>query len=168
MFREHRNRRERFFGNSRRESSFQKGDLKYVILDLLKEKPYHGYEIIREMEEVSGGLYKPSAGTVYPTLQMLEDMGYATCSEQDGKKVYSITVEGTNFLTERKDQADGIKKQMKTRWSFMNIGRMAMVMKELHEIENLLGSEFRHLDEEKAGQIKDILVRTYDEIDAVL
>lgn len=168
MFREHRNRKERFLGNSRRESSFQKGDLKYVILDLLKEKPYHGYEIIREMEEVSGGMYKPSPGTIYPTLQMLEDMGYATCSEQDGKKVYSITGEGINFLAERKDQADGVRRQMKTRWSFKKISRMAMVMKKLHEIENLLGREFRHLDEEKAGQIENILARTYDEIEEIL
>jgi DNA-binding PadR family transcriptional regulator len=168
LFRAHGNRRERFFGSSRRENSFQKGDLKYVILDLLKSKPYHGYEIIREMEEVSGGLYKPSPGVVYPTLQMLEDMGYAVCSEQDGKKVYSITESGIQFLKDRKDLADGVRKQMKSRWSFRNIGRMAMIMKELHEIEDLLGKGFREMDEDTAGQIRGILSRTYGEIEEML
>ena len=91
-----------------RESHFQKGDLKYVILDLLKDKPRYGYEVIRELEERSHGFYSPSAGVVYPTLQMLEEMGYASAAEQDGKKVYSITDEGRQFLTERKDFTEEI------------------------------------------------------------
>lgn len=81
-----------------RESSFQKGDLKYVILDLIRDKPRHGYEIIRELEEKSHGLYTPSPETVYPTLQMLEEMGYASATERDGKKIYTITEEGLKFL----------------------------------------------------------------------
>ena len=74
MFRGHAFRRERFMKGPWRESSFQKGDLKYVILDLIKDKPRHGYEIIRELEEMSHGLYTPSPGAVYPTLQMLEEL----------------------------------------------------------------------------------------------
>ena len=168
MFRERRNRRERFFGNRPRESSFQKGDLKYVILDLLKEKPRHGYEIIRELEEASHGLYKPSPGAVYPTLQMLDDLGYAVCADQDGKKVYSITESGIQFLEDRKDQTNGVKTQMKNRWGFKNIGRMATVMKEANALEHLLGSAIRQLDEEKANEIKNILTRAYDEIEDIL
>src|SRR4030065_703220 len=82
--------RERFIRSSRRESSFQKGDLKYMLLDLIKDKPRHGYEIIRELEEQSYGFYKPSPGVIYPTLQMLEEMGYARSTEKEGKNVYSI------------------------------------------------------------------------------
>jgi len=71
---------------------FEQGDLKYVILQLLEEKPRHGYEIIKALEERFGGMYSPSAGTVYPTLTLLEDMGYARVTvEEGGKKVYSIT-----------------------------------------------------------------------------
>jgi len=81
---------------------FEKGDLKYVILDLLKEKSSHGYEIIRAMEESFHGFYSPSAGSVYPTLQMLDDMGYASSSEHDGKKIYTISNEGNQFLEEHK------------------------------------------------------------------
>ena len=59
-----------------RKQMFESGEVKYVILRLLKEKPRHGYEIIKELEERSGGRYAPSPGIVYPTLTMLEEMGY--------------------------------------------------------------------------------------------
>ncbi|MBN2240845.1 MAG: PadR family transcriptional regulator [Dehalococcoidales bacterium] len=168
MFGRHPRRHERFMETGRRNHSFQKGDLKYVILDLIKEKPCHGYEIIRAMEEASGGMYKPSPGTVYPTLQMLEDMGYADCNDMDGKKVYSITEKGEQFLVERKDLADGVRNNMKKRWSFKNIGRMAMVMKDIHEIEELLGKGFKDFDEDTTGKIREILARAYNEIEELL
>lgn len=159
---------ERFLRGPWRESAFQKGDLKYVVLDLIKDKPRHGYEIIRELEELSHGLYTPSPGAVYPTLQMLEEMGYASSTERDGKKVYTITEAGLQFLKERKDLADEVRSQMKHRWSFKNIGRMAMVMKEYHALENLLGRGFRNLDAEKASRIREVLSRTYQDIKAIL
>ncbi len=168
MFRDRMFNGERFFRGGRRGSSFQKGDLKYIILDLIKDKPRHGYEIIRELEEQSYGLYKPSPGVIYPTLQMLEEMGYTSAAEQEGKKVYSITEEGRQFLTRQKDIADGVRSQMKHRWSFKNIGRMAMVMKEYHALEHLLGSGFRSLDAEKAQRIREVLTRAYDDIESIL
>ena len=70
---------------------FEKGDIKYVILAILKGKPAHGYEIIRTLANRYYGFYNPCAMTIYPTLQMLEDMCYVKSSEQDGKKVYTIT-----------------------------------------------------------------------------
>jgi DNA-binding PadR family transcriptional regulator len=151
-----------------RESSFQKGDLKYVILDLIKDKPRHGYEIIRELGELSHGLYTPSPGAVYPTLQMLEEMGYATATEQDGKKVYTITEEGLKFLAERKDLADEVRSQMKHKWSFKNIGQMIMIMKEYHALENLLGEGLRRLDADKMQRIRQVLISAYQEIEAIL
>src|SRR5205085_5926604 len=73
---------------------FEQGDLKYVILRLLAEKPRHGYEVIKELEDRFGGAYSPSPGTVYPTLTMLEDLGYAKASQDDnGRKVYEVTKE---------------------------------------------------------------------------
>ena len=168
MFRDRIFHEERFFRSSRRGTSFQKGDLKYVILDLLKDKPRHGYDIIRELEELSYGFYKPSPGVIYPTLQMLEEMGYASSTEQEGKRVYSITEEGLKFLENQSNIADGVRRQMKHRWSFKNIGRMVMVMKEFHALENLLGDSFRSLDADKAEQIRQILSRAYQEIESVL
>jgi len=88
---------------------FEQGDLKYVILRLLSEKPRHGYEIIKELEERFGGTYAPSAGTVYPTLALLEDLGYASVTpEEGGKKVYSITPAGEKYLEENKSAVEDI------------------------------------------------------------
>ena len=161
-------RGERFFRGPYRESSFQKGDLKYVILDLIKDKPRHGYEIIRELEEQSHGTYKPSPGAVYPTLQMLEEMGYASSTERDGKKIYTITEEGRKFLVERKDSADEVRSHMKHRWSFKNVGKMAMVMKEYHALEHLLSRGFRTLDADRMQRIRQVLINAYNEIETIL
>jgi len=168
MFRGRMFHEERFFRSPRRGTSFQKGDLKYVILDLLKDKPRHGYDIIRELEELSCGFYKPSPGVIYPTLQMLEEMGYASSTEQEGKNVYSITEEGLKFLENQSDIADDVRRQMKHKWGFKNIGRMVRVMAEYHALEDLLGSGFRRLDADKADLICGILSRAYQEIESVL
>jgi DNA-binding PadR family transcriptional regulator len=168
MFRDRFYRGERFFRGPRRESRFQKGDLKYVVLDLLKEKPRYGYEIIRDLEEQSHGLYTPSPGVVYPTLQMLEEMGYASSQERDGKKIYTITEQGLQFLDERKDSADEVRSQMKHRWSFKKIGRMAMVMKEYHALESVLGRRLFGLDPDKLKRIQEVLISTYKEIESIL
>jgi DNA-binding PadR family transcriptional regulator len=86
---------------------FEQGDLKLVILRLLDEKPRHGYEIIKELEERSGGRYTPSAGAIYPTLTMLEDLGYAVATpEEGGKKVYAITDTGRSHLAENRPAVD--------------------------------------------------------------
>ncbi|MGQ0765380.1 MAG: PadR family transcriptional regulator [Gemmatimonadota bacterium] len=88
---------------------FDQGDLKYVILQLLAEKPRHGYEVIKALEEKFSGTYAPSAGAVYPTLTLLEDLGYAAVSvEEGGKKVYSITDEGRRYLDENRTTVDDL------------------------------------------------------------
>ena len=94
------------FGGGR---MFEQGDLKLVILRLLDEKPRHGYEIIKELEDRSGGRYTPSAGAIYPTLTMLEDLGYAVSTpEEGGKKVYAITDAGRAHLAEHLPLVDEI------------------------------------------------------------
>ena len=89
----------------RRSQMFESGEIKFVILRLLKEKPRHGYEIIKALEERMGGHYTPSAGTVYPTLQLLEDSGLATSELREGKRVYSITDEGRAEAERRVSEA---------------------------------------------------------------
>ena len=96
---------------------FEKGDLKYVILELIAEKPCHGYEVMGALEERVGGFYAPSPGAVYPTLQMLDDMGCVTVTERDGKRVYQITDEGTRFLAEREEVVHGIHERLRTWWT---------------------------------------------------
>ena len=92
------------FGGGR---MFEQGDLKLVILRLLDEKPRHGYDIIKELEDRSGGRYTPSAGAIYPTLTMLEDLGFAVATpEEGGKKVYVITETGRAHLADNRPMVD--------------------------------------------------------------
>ncbi|KQX05533.1 MULTISPECIES: PadR family transcriptional regulator [unclassified Leifsonia] len=71
-----------------------RGDVRAAVLSLLAEKPMHGYQIIREIEERSGGSWKPSAGSVYPTLQLLADEALITSEESNGRKTYALTEAG--------------------------------------------------------------------------
>jgi len=71
-----------------------RGDVKAAVLALLAEEPMHGYQIIHEIEERSGGSWKPSAGSVYPTLQLLADEGLVEAAESNGRKTYSLTEAG--------------------------------------------------------------------------
>lgn len=72
----------------------RRGDVRAAILTLLLEKPMHGYEMIRELESRSGGFWRPSAGSIYPTLQLLEDEGLLRSEETEGKRLYSLTDAG--------------------------------------------------------------------------
>jgi DNA-binding PadR family transcriptional regulator len=85
---------------------FGRGDLKYALLDLLRERPKHGYEMIKDLEDRSGGFYSPSAGAIYPTLQLLEDRGWVTAETVEGKKVYAITDAGRAALNEHTARHD--------------------------------------------------------------
>jgi DNA-binding PadR family transcriptional regulator len=128
------------FGGGR---MFDQGHLKFVILQLLDEKPRHGYEIIKEIEERFGGMYSPSPGTVYPTLTMLEDLGYARARpEESGKKIYEITDEGRAYLAENQPLIEDIfsriaefannifgEPMMEVHRAFKNIGRAIYVSK---------------------------------------
>src|SRR6476620_10249897 len=96
-----------------RRPMFEAGEIKFVILSLLQEKPRHGYEIIRALEERMWGCYTPSAGTVYPTLQLLEDQDYVRAVETDGKKVYHITRSGERFLEEHRQTLDDIFERLR-------------------------------------------------------
>ena len=149
-------------------SPFQKGDLKYVVLDLIKDKPRHGYEIIRLMEERSHGFYTPSPGAVYPTLQFLEETGYVEAAQHDAKKIYSITDEGRKFLAESKQFADGIKGKMRDHWGPRDMDEMREAMAEIGRLGRLLGKHFRNLDAPKIQRIKEVISRAYKDIEAIL
>jgi DNA-binding PadR family transcriptional regulator len=95
--------------HGRSDRVFEQGDLRFVILKMISEKPSHGYELIREIEDRLGGAYSPSPGVVYPTLTLLEDLGYATVSQSEGaKKAYAITSEGLAALEENKAAVEAI------------------------------------------------------------
>lgn len=83
----------------------RRGDVRAAILALLAEKPMHGYEMIQELDERTGGAWKPSPGSVYPTLTMLEDEGLIAAVEAEGKRRYTLTDTGTQAVAEREGPA---------------------------------------------------------------
>ncbi|MBB6252255.1 PadR family transcriptional regulator [Nitrospirillum iridis] len=92
---------------------FENGDLRFLFLDLIQEKPRYGYEIIKAIEEKVGGGYSPSPGVVYPTLTLLEEMGHTVVSAgEGGKKLYTLTDSGAAFLSENRLVLEGIKARL--------------------------------------------------------
>ena len=92
-----------FGGRGKIARIFDHGDLRYVILQMIAEKPRHGYEVIKAIEEKLAGAYTPSPGVVYPTLTLLEETGYATVAEAEGnKKLYAITEAGQAIHAENR------------------------------------------------------------------
>ena len=92
------------------ERLFGRGDMKFLLLELLLEQPKHGYEMIKELEARYAGFYAPSPGSVYPTLQMLEDRGYVRSTTQDGKRVYALTDEGRAYLQAQAETPSGARR----------------------------------------------------------
>jgi DNA-binding PadR family transcriptional regulator len=89
-------------------SGAERGEVRYLVLDAIKDGPRHGYEVIQVIEQKSGGHYRPSPGTVYPTLQMLEEIGHVRCDAepQGNRKVYAITDEGLEDLNQHTLEVD--------------------------------------------------------------
>ena len=92
-------------GRGERRRLFEGGELRLVLLKLIEDQPRHGYDLIREIESLSGGAYAPSPGVVYPTMTLLLDMGLAEEVESDGpRKLMTITEAGRQHLAERADE----------------------------------------------------------------
>ena len=87
---------------------FEFGEVRIAILSLLSEGPKHGYQLMKEMKERSGGVYQASAGSVYPTLQQLEDEGLIESEPKDGKRVYKLTAAGKKELEDNPESAQRI------------------------------------------------------------
>lgn len=95
--------------HGRRGRLFDYGDLRLLMLAMIAERPCHGYELIKAIEERAGGSYAPSPGVVYPTLAWLDDMGYASIDvEHGGRKRYRITAEGEAFLAANRAMVDAL------------------------------------------------------------
>ena len=146
---------------------FQKGVFKHVILDLLKDKPSYGYEIIRKLEERCHGFYVPSPGIVYPTLQVLEEMGYVTSSQQNGKKVYTITDEGRKYLSEKAEFTEEINCRIQD-WCTGHCGNFHETIHEFARLGQLLRQPGQKLDNEKLPRIRDIVSKAISDIEKII
>ena len=99
-------------GRRGRRRMFESGELRLVLLKLIADEPRHGYDLIRAIENLTGGEYAPSPGVVYPMLTMLEEMGHATVVTEGARKLYTITEEGSKALAENRAQVDALFARM--------------------------------------------------------
>ncbi len=162
---------------SRRRRWFRKGNLKYVVLDLIKDEPRSGYDIIIALEVRSHGVYTPSSGAIYPALQMLHDMDYVTSEEQDGRKTYTITDEGRSFLKERTDAdassgTEQHRHHTKDWWdplgSSDDLRQMGQIMAEYGKLGALLSAQLVASGSEKIARVKNVIVEAHRKIEAIL
>ncbi len=149
------------------EGPFRRGAFRYIILQYLKDKPSHGYEIIRALRERFHGLYLPSAGTIYPRLQILEERGYVTSEERDGRKVYTITDEGRRFLAEHSDLEQEINQRLNEWRNPLNTDAIRKTMREFGRLADLLSWEARKMDSEKLGRVQEVLSRACEDIENI-
>lgn len=101
------------FGGGGRGRIFGPGDLRLMLLALIAERPRHGYELIKELEQKFGGGYAPSPGSVYPTLTLLEELGHISCrTPEASKRLFEITPEGSRYLQENAAALDSARVRM--------------------------------------------------------
>ena len=108
---------------------FDHGELRLVVLALISERPRHGYEIIKEIEDRVAGTYSPSPGVIYPTLTMLEELGHATVAESGGKKLYAVTADGSEYLAANKAALDNALQHMQSVNTAHSGGRAPEIMR---------------------------------------
>ena len=159
------------FGSGRKIGS---SDLQLVLLALLAEKPSHGYELIKALEERSGGFYIPSPGMIYPALTYLEELGYATVESVGSRKLYRITDDGMANLDQNRANVDAILAGFAKIGSRMDDVRRAMDGDDgpsgLHEARHALRNALhgkRRCSADEAKRIAEILERAVAEIAAL-
>lgn len=148
---------------------FERGDIKYLILDLLNEKPMHGYEIMKELESRFCGFYMPSAGTVYPTLQMLEELGWVRSRQDGGKNIFEITEEGSVELKKEREKVDNLW-ETTSGWEFSGMPDLNDLFGELGDLKKFVRMRMkaRGLTPDKLKKIRKIITTAKDEILEVL
>jgi len=148
---------------------FERGDLKFMVLALLGEKPMHGYEVMQRLEDESGGYYSASPGSVYPVLQMLQDQGYVDSEEVEGKRVYRITEAGKSFLEEHRERADDVADRVSdfaerfTGRGMRDVTRSFVRLAQT-SFDRAVRSASR--DPEAMSELREILDRAADDIEA--
>ena len=179
MGREHRGRRgwgdhmrhvgrEGHRGRGRMGRLFDHGDLRFVILALLEEQPRHGYELIKELEDRTGGAYRPSAGVIYPTLTMLEELGHIRPAEGDGtKKAYAVTEEGSAFLAANRAALDQVLERMAAAAAAFGGGPAPEILRAMHNLRLALRIRLGRgpLDAAAVRAVTEILDRAAAEVE---
>ena len=148
---------------------FESGEVRLAILSLLGEGPKHGYQLMKDLEERSGGLYRASAGAIYPTLQQLDDEDLIKALEDDGKRVFKLTDSGRSELDENKEAVARIWQRAKgyREWAPWMRPESASVAK---PAANVMKSAMRAAtrgggEPDRVKKIHEILEKTIEQLD---
>lgn len=141
----------------------RRGDVRAAVLALLAERPMHGYEMIREIDERTGGAWTPSAGSIYPTLQLLEDEGLIRGEESEGKRRFALTDEGRAVQEEKAGE--------QTPWDAVRAGaapEQIQLRESVHKLHHAIGQVFHAADEQQQKRIREMLDETRRGIYSIL
>jgi len=148
---------------------FGPGELRLALLSLLAEGPQHGYELMRRLEERSGGVYRASAGSVYPTLSQLEDEGRIASEARDGKRVYRLTADGERELAREADAVREIWERAE-RWRDWSGAYHPAGAEIARPLERIAKAAFRAAsrgrgDPGRTDRVRDVLERALRELE---
>ncbi len=140
----------------------RRGEFRFLVLIALSERPMHGYALIQEI----GKTYQRpvSAGLMYPTLQELEDLGFVSSKEENGKKVYSITAEGQRHLGENAEVVERLKAGQEYAGK---IGQFSFV-KDIRDIQGMLMMNAEYIDAEKMAKIQDAVAEAKKKVASIV
>ena len=145
---------------------FASGDLRFLLLQLIAEKPSHGYELIKAIEEKLGGAYSPSPGIIYPMLTLLEETGLATVTTEGTRKLYSITEEGRQSLEENRSAVDAILNRMSAVGGAARpVERDPQIMRAMQNFHMALRLRAGNLNPEQRNRIIEVIDTAAREIE---
>ncbi len=152
------------------ERFFERGGLKFLILDLLAERPRHGYDIIRALGERFGGFYFPSPGAVYPVLQALEAAGYIALRRQNGRKVYALTDAGQRFLEDHKEAVSAVRERVQALCAAVTGPELLPALRQLRDIARyLVWQNFKkNLQAEKLREVEAVLAQAQRRVQSII
>ena len=158
---------EDFLGDRSEDVRVRRGDVKFILLELLSGHPSHGYDLIQEMETRQGGVRRLSPGSVYPTLQLLEEGGFLTSQPEGGKRVYTITDSGRQLLADRNQQDIGSSNPAREAaagksQAFIELRNTAT------ELAAVVAQVARSGDVERMNRVRDLLDQVKRDIYAIL
>ncbi len=163
---------ERGLGRHRRHGGggrpFDHGDLRLVVLALIALKPRHGYEIIKAIEEKTGGSYSPSPGVVYPTLTLLEELGHVAVTDSEGpRKLYAITAEGSAQLEASRTTLEAIERRTMAAGAAFGGAAKAPLMRAMENLRTAVRLRMGRgpLSEEQARAIAEVIDRAALEVE---
>jgi DNA-binding PadR family transcriptional regulator len=149
----------------------ERGEVRYLVLDVLVERPRHGYEVIQAIEERCGGAYRPSPGTIYPTLQMLDEMGQVRSREVDGRKIYELTDEGRQELeAHREEVSDAYERFGGKAEPWADPEQLHELGARVHKVVRAMGAAFRRgtLSARRWREVQKAISEAADRIEQIL